>query len=651
VHILLNSFGVSNQPVRIMEKTLSKRAMDMGEGSYLGQYVALSPYSMSVTSASPNSKTSTAIGPGLLSAIVGVANSFMVTVRDSWDNVITNVATSVVTAKILQSPSAIVNIWNYKNGSMEIEYISEISGLNDIAVYVDGLYIKNSPFKVNFEPGNTSNIYSLVKGPGLKEGIAGVPSFFEVLAFDLENNRKIDGDDIFTYNISGVNNLSGKLLPCPVTGSYVSMFTCDLLDGNLGHYYGIFTPTIRGRTVVNIYLSDRTLLVNHVKYSPSVAYVHPTFPIAENTIVGGTLYDNIAGLNAYMSLQTRDVFFNNLESGGFGIELAILCVANKWGTIDMLDYLSAPNIAALPNIFHYEGFFVGLPRYYGNCIDNLDGTFICQYNIKQTGLYVLRLALEQPGLNVTYFNDTHFGHLGDLNFDIKHRSNQRLGLPVNNGSTISWTGDIGGTGSPYGDRNFGSYNGKYKSRVEDNINFDLSNVSEGPIAWENQTSSAFSNFDTISSIGMKNMKFREEYWSARWTGRIKPNFAEEYIFTLNMDSNSFGRLYIGGVGFNINSTDDSSRLLVLSTNSSNKAQGTYYFSDTKPRDFTFEYIHRTGPSFANLSWQSASNQLEIIPAEAFSHWRNVTHRNLTIHPTTLCPSCSTVILLIPTYMS
>jgi len=733
--------------------------------------------------------------------------------------------------------------------------------IKTVAVFVNGSHIKNSPFKVEFVPGGTVQTYSYTKGPGLKVGTAGVPSFFEVLAFDLDNNRKADNNDLFTYSVSGANSLSGNLLSCPVTGEYASMFTCDPLDGDMGHYYGIFTPTKRGNINVNVYLSKtdssllnydpttipglslwldskdprgngtlpkngspvskwidksgnsrsassingkpvpvydsstsslrfsssylsvpylasptsetifivieflsilgnqtlfgginpgqrtyvlykdklylsgfgktpkgnvnggsavlnsrtvfdytyspstasfytngvlqasgalgfsfssgasvdyigpldakiyeilvyNTILTNderksiemylsnkwniktNVMYSPSLAYIHPTFPVAENTVVGGTLYDNTAGIDAYVSLQTKDMYFNDLQSGGFGLELAILCVAQEWGTIDTLSNPSPPNIAVLPNTYHYQGFFSGLPRYYGNCMDNTDGTFVCQYNINQTGSYVLRLALEEPGLNATYFNDTSFGHLQDMNFDVKRRRNQLLGLPNNNGSTVSWTGDIGGPGSVFGDRNFGSYVNKFKSRVEANIDFNWSDEAKGPAIWKNETLDAFENFNTITSIGQKNMKFREDYWSARWTGRITPNFAEEYIFFLNMDSNSNARLFIGGVGYDVNGSDDGTRRLVFSANSSNKARGVYYFSDTSPRDFTFEYIHRTGPTYVNISWQSPSNPLEVIPTSAFSHWRNITHRNLTIHPNTLCPSCSTVQVLL-----
>jgi len=131
LHVLLNAFGVSNQPVRIIGNTLSQRAMDMGEGSSLGQYVDSSPYSLFVKSSLPNSKASTAVGAGLSSAIVGVPNYFMVTVRDSWDNVVTTVMSNVVVVKILQTPNAVVNIWNYLNGSLEIEYISQMAGIND----------------------------------------------------------------------------------------------------------------------------------------------------------------------------------------------------------------------------------------------------------------------------------------------------------------------------------------------------------------------------------------------------------------------------------------------------------------------------------------------------------------------------------------
>jgi hypothetical protein len=131
IHILLNAYGVSNQNERIMERVISGKAVDMGGGAFQGQYVHDSPYSLYVTSAVANPKSCSAEGKGLVSAVVGVPVAFMVTIRDSWDNVVKNVLTSQLTASILQTPGAVVNLWNYLNGSIQVEYTAKLAGIND----------------------------------------------------------------------------------------------------------------------------------------------------------------------------------------------------------------------------------------------------------------------------------------------------------------------------------------------------------------------------------------------------------------------------------------------------------------------------------------------------------------------------------------
>ena len=741
-----------------------------------------------------------------------------------------------------------------------------------MAVYVNGKHILSSPFKVKFIDGAISPKFTYSKGEGLKVGTAGTPSFFELFAFDLENNSENKSSSAFMYSISGANSLYGNLLPCPVSVSAGTSYVCEESYGTKGHYYGIFTPTYRGTIQIDVYLkhnasdwinqspknikglslwldgydplgnkvipqnevsisvwkdksgnsrdtrltagtapiyetksnslifsspssvlsvdyssspsaetlflviefttlsgqqilfsgdsnnqrqyvlhSDNIIylgksgtspssgsvnggvILPNVKYlleytynttlvqfhqagslktsgtpattyssggnicnigamnarvyellvynvsltstdrqtvesylmnkwgivssivplnmysplqeSPYFAYINSASPKAENTVVLGTLYDNIAGTDAFVDLQLKDEFFNDLEFGGYEIELALLCVAEEWGTINTLANPHPGNVGATPNSYHYQGFFAGLPRFYGDCIDRSDGSYICKYNIPSTGQYVLRISVEEPGVNATYFNGTDLGHLSNFDFNKDALNAELMGDPINLGNTISWTGDISGPQGLNGQRKFGSYFDKFKSRVENDINFNWSVPASSPVKWNYESYTPFSNFDTVTSLGYNQSKFRQEYWSVRYTGRIFPSYAEEYIFSMILDSDSEVNLYLGGRGFAINSSDDDSRKLVFKANSSANVKGVYHFSDTSPRDFTLEYVHRSGPSYATLYWQSPSTPYQVVPKEAFTHWRNATHRNLTIHPNALSPHHSTVITL------
>ena len=57
-----------------------------------------------------------------------VLQSFTVTIRDPWNNVIMNADDNVVTAAILQSPSASIEYWNFQNGTIKVQYIAQKTG-------------------------------------------------------------------------------------------------------------------------------------------------------------------------------------------------------------------------------------------------------------------------------------------------------------------------------------------------------------------------------------------------------------------------------------------------------------------------------------------------------------------------------------------
>jgi hypothetical protein len=184
-----------------MGKVQSFDARDMGGGSYFGQYVHDSPYALWVAASSPSARASTASGAGLSTiGTAGVPITFMVTVRDAWDNVVRrNTNPSIVKVTVIRSPSTPVSVWDYKNGSYHVQYTPMSAGNNLIGVFVNSMHIVGSPFSVEFVDGKTSNNYSYATGPGLSVGTAGVPSVFEIFAFDLDNNRKSSSSDKFTF--------------------------------------------------------------------------------------------------------------------------------------------------------------------------------------------------------------------------------------------------------------------------------------------------------------------------------------------------------------------------------------------------------------------------------------------------------------------
>ncbi len=247
----------------------------------------------------------------------------------------------IVSAVIDRTPQAITNVWSYNNGSYNVEYIANVSGWNLITVNVNGQQIIDSPFKVYFDDGRTSERYSYAVGPGLITGTAGHISYFQVFAFDIDNNRKTHNDDVFMFTWKGSNNGTANMLPCPKPYPPEGHPICNPYDNMKGHYWGSFTPTVTFSTVIRVYLKNIiTGSFDEIFNSPFKPVILPTAPVAPFTDIIGhsymgpfgnftervqsSLYDNEAGQTAYIDFHLRDKFHNRLWSGGYHLELALL---------------------------------------------------------------------------------------------------------------------------------------------------------------------------------------------------------------------------------------------------------------------------------------------------------------------------------------
>lgn len=257
--------------------------------------------------------------------------------------------------------------------------------------------------------------------------------------------------------------------------------------------------------------------------------------------------------------------------------------------------------------------------------DHNDGTYSINYNVDKAGKYVMRISVAEEGLNATYFNDTHFGHLSQNDDSSTKFILDRKGVNKSYGSSISWTGDIGGQENSLGGIYGNTYYGKFLSRTESNVNFSASRGIE--------------NYISLKLTNPTHYNMREHYWSARWKGMITPKFAEIYKFFIRKDDDSSVNLWVGGLGSETNQSFKGT--LVINSTSNLDLIGYYHFFDLKYREFVLEYVHNTGDAALSLYWESFSTPFQIIPSSAFTHWRNASHYNTTIHPAPLCSHCST----------
>lgn len=615
MHILLNAFGVSNLPKHVVEY------------SFRGQYVDRSPYRIYVGNGLADGITSSVEVEGnLLGCTVGITSSFMITLRDSWGNVVRDHGTDNIKAYFPLMPNVVFQISNLFNGSVYLEFIPDLIGDNTLEVLVNGnTPIQGSPFVVTVRDGIAESNYSYALGSGLSIGTAGELSSFVVLSYDLSNNRKKDKSDIFRYKTSGSEFLEGSLKYCD--GSDESIKYCDTKYGPGGIYYATFVPTKIG--VLNISVSlvhyddDLHFTEAEISNSPFFAHIHPGSASAENSDISGTIYNATVGIEYFVSVQLRDEFHNPLESGGADLELHLDGVAGDWGTA-----LPFESSIGDMNEYHYAGHFGPYPDVYGIWNDNRDGSYIAMFKLVSTGVYVMRLSVAEIGLNTTYFNDTSFGYLVDMNDNPSTYSSTQ---DVNLGSTISWTGDIGRRYGSKGTLGESSYFHRFKSIVSDRIGFDLH--SDRLIDYDG-------NYTLPVNVLPFNEKFREDFWSVRYIGLLTPQFAETYTFTMEIDLQSRASLVIGGLGYATNNSLYGTNVISIG-NQSSVGKGVFVFKDKKMQELVLEYVH-TSNSIAEcrLFWQSPSTPYAEVPPSAFRHWRNISHFNLTANPNTLCSRCS-----------
>ncbi len=303
IHILLNGRGVSNQNHRVLDRYHSIEEPS-GRGTYFGQYIDNSPYQLVVKHTQASVVSTTAEGSGLIHATVGVPAYFKITIRDPFDNVLrTSYRKPTIAVKVDRSPTALIHVWNYYNGSYLLEYTAQQAGTNAISVWVDGFQITGSPFLVPTHDGQTSAHYSYARGEGLHIGVTGKKSFFHLFSFDLSNNRKTGYEDVYVFSVAGANTLSGILQPCPSPRNPHHPI-CDPYDDLEGYYWGEFLPIYTGRIVVSIFLQVNSSFKSEISNSPFIATIYPSGPKAENTDIAGRLFLLfICGVLTFMNIK------------------------------------------------------------------------------------------------------------------------------------------------------------------------------------------------------------------------------------------------------------------------------------------------------------------------------------------------------------
>ncbi len=293
IHTMLNSRGVSNQPYSVLSKFHSSQ-FPTGRGTYTGQYVGDGPSKAVVSHTVPSGYTTTVMPISTAGAQVGVPSTYLVTVRDPYENVVrTGTPPASVTAMLDLSPNATIDVYNYQNGSYLVTYTPQVSGDNTLSIYVGGALVQAAPVTIPTQGGASGSTFSFAVGPGLFTGRAGDASYIQVYSFDGDGNRLATYDDIYTFEVNGTNPFSGVMEPCP-SPPEVGHPICDVDDALGGHYWGFYVPTISGPDDILVFLQppaagSRRLqtAAKSILQKPFQAVILPSAPKAE--------YSNISG--------------------------------------------------------------------------------------------------------------------------------------------------------------------------------------------------------------------------------------------------------------------------------------------------------------------------------------------------------------------
>jgi hypothetical protein len=285
IHVQVRGSGVSNLPFRVQDR-LQSMGDTSGGLTHLGQYVHHSPYRLYVSFSDAAAAKTTAVGSGLLGATVGVPITFMVTLRDVWGNVVRNAVRPYgLTFSLGKSVGINFDLFDHNNGSVTIEYTAAKSGNDIVSVFVEGGHIAGSPFKVTLVDGIDDAQYSYAKGPGLVIGTTGVTSFFELFAFDLGNNRKMEYSDRYYFSTTGTEVLTGHMAVASEATAANDTLPLYLALGTQGDYAATFVPSVIGDLTIAVFLevineSTGAVTLVEVMNSPFIAVIHPAYPHA-----------------------------------------------------------------------------------------------------------------------------------------------------------------------------------------------------------------------------------------------------------------------------------------------------------------------------------------------------------------------------------
>ncbi|CEP02182.1 hypothetical protein PBRA_002447 [Plasmodiophora brassicae] len=250
----------------------------------------------------PSSSQTTASGVALTTPITAgpwtLSNVFKVTAKDVFGNLQTSktAGTFTVTAT---GPGAINGTIVYSGGaSYTASWTANVTGAYLLYVKINGANIVASPFSVSVVPAATSAGNSIAYGSGLSTATVGQTASFYVQAKDAYGNNVTSTTDSVGCALSGTN--------APQAGVTAL--------GN-GLYAVFYVPVVSGSLTLLVTIGSTAILTQSGTFSVTVAVGAPD--AAKSTFT--YLANATAGVSSTMTLTARDVYGNQLVTGGTSI--------------------------------------------------------------------------------------------------------------------------------------------------------------------------------------------------------------------------------------------------------------------------------------------------------------------------------------------
>lgn len=346
--------------------------------------VSLSPYSPLVVPAPASPINCVALGAGLHNAVSNITSSFVVHVRDRFNNSraywrggdnVTVVADRVggppLDDPALATATFSGTVVDLGNAFYQVTYVPEVSGTYHLSIFVNQnftdpdfgatvaedanelAHIEGSPFLLVVDDDGGYGPTSTSFGAGRDNAMAGVEDHFQVQARDVNGNNRTDPDAVLVQ--LDLRPGQGQ----PVRG--VRVFGTAVHAGN-GLYDVYYTAT-------HAYYYDLSVVVNglHALASPYEMFLTPApadAPVTDTEhVINST---SVAGQDTYFTVFARDEFGNLRLDGGEEFVVRLVGPTTQQRTVIVTQ-----------GVVH----------------DNNNGTYTVVYNVPIPGFYNVHVDL------------------------------------------------------------------------------------------------------------------------------------------------------------------------------------------------------------------------------------------------------------------